>query len=266
MGHGALEAGCLAEAGLAHHPRHEGRRPRVAPARADAARPAPGVVLFADDPAALRRDGPVAGDGAGHAGRLGAARTAPAPPAGLARIRTSSTIVWSTTMNPKNAHSCTARSTMRRRISFIGAVRQDVRRIFMAPGSPVTRADGATASRTSGGRRSNAACCAPTVAADAKASTTRSGFIGIGLSDSVNASGAETGDPIIASNVSAVVESSQPSARPRWSAPCAPPLRGFPPPLQSHRLVPGKRLVARRRHRPTGPKSGGGRRCFVAPS
>ena len=82
MRHGTLEARRLAETSLAHHPRQEGRRPGVAPARAGAVPPTPGGVLGVENPAALGSDCPVAGDGAGGAGRLGRAQSPRAAPGG----------------------------------------------------------------------------------------------------------------------------------------------------------------------------------------
>ncbi len=70
VGDGTPELGRVGEAALTHHPRHECRRPGISPARGDSARTVPRPVLSIEDPAAIRRDGPVAGNGVGDARRF----------------------------------------------------------------------------------------------------------------------------------------------------------------------------------------------------
>ena len=239
MRHRALEESRLAEAGLAHHPRYEGGRPRVAPARADAARPAPGVVLLADYPAALRRDRPVAGDGGGHAGRLGPARPPPAAPARPVRAGLLERLVdddepeerpllhregddappdlvhrGRAARRPADPHGAGFAGDPRRRRGRV----EDVGRQAVEPGR--LRAGGCSEREGEhGDERLHGH----------RTLRFRSGSV------------AETGDSI-SSRESTPVGSPRPSTR------------------------PGTRLLARRRHRSTGPKSGGGRRCFVAAS
>src|SRR5690606_22258727 len=67
----AAEPLVAAETALAHDPRDEGRRPRIAPPRTDAFRAVPVVVLTRENPAAVARCRPVACDRSRDAGRLG---------------------------------------------------------------------------------------------------------------------------------------------------------------------------------------------------
>ena len=92
VGDGAPELVPAAETGLAHHPRHERRRPGGVPSRSGAARPVPRIVLSLHDPGTFGRDGPVPGDRGRDARRFLGAEPRSAPPA-APRVRRGATAV-----------------------------------------------------------------------------------------------------------------------------------------------------------------------------